>query len=170
MDETSLASAGSLPDVATLTRLANEFFRAQPGQAFPASVAPSMPDRPHGCAGVRNPAAGIRHAAAFDARHTDRRENSPSPRMCRDYRSVTPGFPAFMPGEAAAISLPAAAAPLPGAGMPQHDPRSAAAGFLSSPFSLPMPVFGARFRRLKQVCRRSRPFHHYGLRTMQDQR
>src|ERR1700721_1716491 len=33
--------AGSLPDVTTLARMANEFFRAQPGQGFPTSVAPT---------------------------------------------------------------------------------------------------------------------------------
>ncbi len=40
VDETSDRPMGSLPDVAMLTRMANEFFRAQPGQGFPASVAP----------------------------------------------------------------------------------------------------------------------------------
>ena len=33
---------GALPDVATLTQLANEFFRAQPASAFPTSVVPSV--------------------------------------------------------------------------------------------------------------------------------
>src|ERR1700760_2929104 len=44
VDETTIAPSGSLPDVAMLTRLANEFFRAQPGQGFPTSVAPYTPD------------------------------------------------------------------------------------------------------------------------------
>ena len=43
-DENSIGQAGSLPDVAVLTRMANEFFRGQPAPAFPAGVAPSMPD------------------------------------------------------------------------------------------------------------------------------
>ena len=43
-DENSIGQAGSLPDVAVLARMANEFFRGQPEPAFPAGVAPSMPD------------------------------------------------------------------------------------------------------------------------------
>src|ERR1700676_1744014 len=43
VDETTIAPMGSLPDVAMLSRLANEFFRAQPGEGFPPPVAPSTP-------------------------------------------------------------------------------------------------------------------------------
>src|SRR6202021_3910647 len=42
VDETSLA--GLLPDIAMLSRMANEFFRAQPGQGSPTTVAPLMPN------------------------------------------------------------------------------------------------------------------------------
>ncbi len=42
VDETSLV--GLLPDVAMLSRMANEFFRAQPGQGSPSTVAPRMPN------------------------------------------------------------------------------------------------------------------------------
>ena len=52
-----------------LTRMANEFFRAQPAQGFPTTVAPFTPDAQDYDAGVRNQAAGIRHAAALDAGH-----------------------------------------------------------------------------------------------------
>ena len=41
VEQTSVA--GSLPDVTTLARMANEFFRAQPGSGFPATVAPMVP-------------------------------------------------------------------------------------------------------------------------------
>src|ERR1700761_5265757 len=44
VDETTVASRGSFPDVAMLSRMANEFFRAQPGQGFPTSTAPYTPD------------------------------------------------------------------------------------------------------------------------------
>src|SRR5580698_5908557 len=47
VEENSIGQAASLPDVAALARMANEFFRAQPTPApaaFPAGVAPSMPD------------------------------------------------------------------------------------------------------------------------------
>jgi cysteine desulfurase/selenocysteine lyase len=42
VDETSLV--GLLPDAAMLSRMANEFFRAQPGQGSPTTVAPLMPN------------------------------------------------------------------------------------------------------------------------------
>ena len=43
-DENSIGQATTLPDVTLLTRMANEFFRAQPTPAFPAGVAPFVPD------------------------------------------------------------------------------------------------------------------------------
>jgi cysteine desulfurase / selenocysteine lyase len=135
---------GSLPDVATLTRLANELFRSQPGPAFPAGVAPSMPDLPHGAPDfeTRLPQLGMPLPSIPSIPTAGK---SPIAADVPGLTSVTPGLPAYMPGEAAAVSLPAAAAPLPGAGLPQHDPRSAAAGFSLSPFSLPMPLFEGAF-------------------------
>ena len=44
VEENSIGHAGSFPDVTMLTRMANEFFRGQPAPAFPAGVAPSVPD------------------------------------------------------------------------------------------------------------------------------
>jgi cysteine desulfurase/selenocysteine lyase len=144
LNQNSLASAGPLPDVATLARLANELFRSQPGPAFPAGVAPSMPDLPQGAPDfeTRLPQLGMPLPSIPSIPTAGK---FPIAADVPGLTSVAPGLPAYMPGEAAAVSLPAAAAPLPGAGLPQHDPRSAAAGFPVSPFSLPMPPFEGAF-------------------------
>jgi cysteine desulfurase / selenocysteine lyase len=143
LNQNSLAPAGSLPDVATLTRLANELFRSQSGPAFPAGVAPSMPDLPQGAPDfeTRLPQLGMPLPSIPSIPTAGK---FPIAADVPGLTSVTPGLPAYMPGEAAAVSLPAVA-PLPGAGLPQHDPRSAAASFPSSPFSLPMPLFEGAF-------------------------
>ena len=141
VDETSLV--GSLPDVTTLARMANEFFRAQPGQGFPTTVAPAMP--------------GAQELTPnFETRLPE--FGMPLPSMpavpsagkvpvATDASGLSTGateLSPFMLGPAAAMALPATA-PIPEAGMLQHDPRSAAAGLPVSPFSLPMPQFGAPF-------------------------
>jgi cysteine desulfurase/selenocysteine lyase len=121
-----------LPDVAMLTRMANEFFRAQPEQA---ASAPEMPDMP-----------------AFETRLPELGMPLPSVPAIPSAGQIplVPQTPAmtelspFMVGPAAAMALPAAT-PGPQAGMLQSDPRSGAAGFPVSPFAMPMPQFGATF-------------------------
>ena len=118
-----------LPDVAMLTRMANEFFRAQPEQA---ASAPEMP--------------------AFETRLPELGMPLPSVPAIPSAGQIplVPQTPAmtelspFMVGPAAAMALPAAT-PVPQAGMLQSDPRSGAAGFPVSPFAMPMPQFGATF-------------------------
>ena len=44
LNENSIGQAASLPDVAMLARMANEFFRVQPSSAFPTGAASSVPD------------------------------------------------------------------------------------------------------------------------------
>jgi cysteine desulfurase/selenocysteine lyase len=118
-----------LPDVAMLTRMANEFFRAQPEQA---ASAPDMP--------------------AFETRLPELGMPLPSVPAIPSAGQIplVPQTPAmtelspFMVGPAAAMALPAAT-PVPQTGMLQSDPRSGAAGFPVSPFALPIPQFGATF-------------------------
>jgi cysteine desulfurase/selenocysteine lyase len=134
LDENSIGQAGSFPDVTMLTRMANEFFRGQPAPAFPASVAPSVPDASY---------AG----SAFETRLPQL--GMPLPAVPAIPSAGAPGMPgtssalpelsSVAPGQVTAVAVPAAA-PIP-QGLPQHDPRSASAGFPSSPFSLPMPEF-----------------------------
>jgi cysteine desulfurase / selenocysteine lyase len=141
VDETTIAPMGSLPDVAMLSRLANEFFRAQPGLGFPTSVAPYTPDAQD-------------MTPAFETRLPE--FGMPLPSMpaipsaggvpiAPNASQLSTGVPELAPftmSPAAAMSLPAAA-PVPEAGMLPHDPRSA--GLPISPFALPMPEFGAPF-------------------------
>jgi cysteine desulfurase / selenocysteine lyase len=132
--ENSVGQAASLPDVTMLTRMANEFFRAQPAQAFPSNVGPSMPDASYAGSAfqTRLPQSGmpvpsvpaIPSAGKFP--------------MAQDLSGTE--LSPFAPGQLTAVALPAAA-PIP-QGLPQqYDPRSASAAFPSSPFSLPMPEF-----------------------------
>jgi cysteine desulfurase / selenocysteine lyase len=122
-----------LPDVAMLTRMANEFFRAQPEQAASApDMSPSMP--------------------AFETRLPELGMPLPSVPAIPSAGQIplTPQTPAmtelspFGVGPAAAMSLPAATS-VPHAGMLPNDPRSAAGGFPVSPFAMPLPQFGATF-------------------------
>jgi cysteine desulfurase / selenocysteine lyase len=131
----------AVPDVTTLAAMANEFFRAQPGQPFPTASAPLTPS--------------VQEATpVFETRLPE--FGMPAPSMpaipsagtvpiAPDASSVstapTESSP-FMMGPAAAVSLPSTA-PIPDAGMAQHDPRGASAGLPVSPFAQPLPEFGA---------------------------
>src|ERR1700689_3611786 len=142
VEQTTLA--GSLPDVTTLTRMANEFFRAQPGQGFPATVAPTMPGAQELTPNfeTRLPGFGMPLPSMPAVPSAGTIPIAPD---VTGLSTATPEMSPFTMGPAAAMSLPAAA-PIPEAGMLQHDPRSAAAGLPVSPFSLPMPQFGASFQ------------------------
>ena len=121
-----------LPDVAMLTRMANEFFRAQPDQASSVIAAPYTPD-----------AQDL--TPTFEPRLPEFGMPLPSvPAIpSAGHMPLSPDTPAmtevspFMVGPAAAMALPVA-------GIPQNDPRTAA-GFPASPFAMPMPEFGAPF-------------------------
>ncbi|HXP08059.1 MAG TPA: hypothetical protein VN828_06155, partial [Acidobacteriaceae bacterium] len=121
-----------LPDVAMLTRMANEFFRAQPDQASSVIAAPYTPDAQDltPTFETRLPEFGMplpSVPAIPSAGHMPLSPDTPA------MTEVSP----FMVGPAAAMALPVA-------GIPQNDPRTAA-GFAASPFALPMPEFGASF-------------------------
>jgi cysteine desulfurase / selenocysteine lyase len=153
VDETTIAPMGSLPDVAMLTRLANEFFRAQPGQGFPATVAPYAPDAQDMTPGfeTRLPEFGMPMPSMPAI------PSAGSLPVAPNVSQLSTGVPELAPFTmvpAAAISLPVAfspstASPVPQAGMlqgvPLNDPRTAGAGLPVSPFALPMPEFGAPF-------------------------
>ncbi len=142
VDETSLS--GLLPDVNMLTRMANEFFRAQPGQGFPATAAPYTPDAQDLTPAfeTRLPEFGM-PLPSMPAIPSAGSIPTVAPDMSGPPTGATELSP-FMFGPAAAMALPATA-PIPEAGMLQNDPRSAAAGLPVSPFSMTMPEFGAAF-------------------------
>ena len=136
--------AGSLPDVTTLARMANEFFRAQPGSGFPATVAPMVPSAQELTPNFGDPAAEfgmpVPSMPAVPSAGT-----IPIAPDVTGLSTATPELAPFTMGPAAGMSLPAAA-PVPEAGMLQHDPRGGTTGLPASPFSLPMPQFGASFQ------------------------
>jgi cysteine desulfurase / selenocysteine lyase len=128
-----------LPDVATLSRMANEFFRAQPEQTSSAIAAPYSPDAQDltPTFETRLPEFGMplpSVPAIPSAGHIP---------LTADTPAMTELSP-FTLGPAAAMALPAVT-PVSQAGMLQNDPRSATAGFPVSPFATPMPQFGAPF-------------------------
>ena len=134
VEENSIGQAASLPDVAVLARMANEFFRAQPTSApasFPAGVAPSMPDASYvGSAfETRLPQLGMPLPSVPAIPSAGKFPTAPD-------MAGTELSP-FAPGSVTGVALPAAA-PVP-LELQQFDPRSATAAFPSSPFSLPLP-------------------------------
>jgi cysteine desulfurase/selenocysteine lyase len=148
VDETTIAPMGSLPDVAMLTRLANEFFRAQPGQGLPSSVAPNTPDAQDMTPAfeTRLPEFGMPLPSVPAIPSAGGVPLAPS---ASQLSTGVPELAPFTMGPAAAVSLPAAFPPTPApmrdAGMLQNDPRNAGAVLPVSPFAMPMPEFGAPF-------------------------
>jgi cysteine desulfurase/selenocysteine lyase len=130
-DENSIGQAGSLPDVAVLARMANEFFRGQPEPAFPAGVAPSLPDTSYAGSAfeTRLPQLGMPLPSVPAIPSAGKFPSAPD--------MAGTELSSFAPGQLTAVALPAAA-PVP-QGLQQYDPRSATAAFPASPFSLPLP-------------------------------
>jgi cysteine desulfurase / selenocysteine lyase len=137
VDETSLV--GLLPDVAMLSRMANEFFRAQPAQGSPTTVAPLMPNAQELTPSfeTRLPQFGMPLPSVPAIPSVGR---VPVATDASGLSSAPTELSPYMMGPAAAVSLPAAV-PGPQMGVGQQDPRTAAVGL--SPFSVPMPQFGA---------------------------
>jgi cysteine desulfurase/selenocysteine lyase len=130
-DENSIGQAGSLPDVAVLARIANEFFRGQPEPVFPAGVAPSMPDTSYAGSAfeTRLPQLGMPLPSVPAIPSAGKFPSAPD--------MAGTELSSLAPGQVTAVALPAAA-PVP-QGALQYDPRSATAAFPASPFSLPLP-------------------------------
>jgi cysteine desulfurase/selenocysteine lyase len=141
-------NAGTMPDVAMLTQLANEFFRALPGQvSSPVAAQPALaaflPD-------VRSCAPSLASAPNFDTRLPQFGAAAPAvpatlsvdklPGEAGAQRMT--GAPSFMPNEAMAFrpfaAMPVMESAFPQQGMPQHSDTM-------SPFSLPLPSFDAMF-------------------------
>jgi cysteine desulfurase / selenocysteine lyase len=127
MEQGSSGQAGSFPDVAMLTRMANEFFQAQPNGLPATPYAPPVRDL----------------TPQFETRLPQ--FGMPGPSM--PAAPIASQFSPLLPAPAAATALPGGAA-VPETGVLQHDPRSATAAIpgssiTGSPFSLPMPEFGS---------------------------
>ena len=122
------SAVGSLPDVAMLARMANEFFRAQPGQGFPSdrcALACPMLQELTPAFETRLPQFGMPlpsvpampSAGKFPWRRMRHGLSTGVHRSCRRY---------MIGARCSRVSSGSRAAPA--AGMLQHDPRSAAAG------------------------------------------
>ncbi|MGC2404063.1 MAG: family 2A encapsulin nanocompartment cargo protein cysteine desulfurase, partial [Acidobacteriaceae bacterium] len=132
-----------LPDIALLSRLANEFFRAQPEQGFATSI---VPDKPDGrdvtpLFTTRLPEAGMPMPAVPAIPSAGGVPVAPG--ISGLSMGVTETAP-FVIGPAAALSLPLSG-PVAESSTVQPDPRSAATPVSVSPFAMPMPEFGASF-------------------------
>lgn len=145
--ESGVASRGMLPDVASLTQLANEFFRALPGQTTaPAAAQPSpnvQPMRPE--FETRLPQFG---APAPSVPSLPSMDKLPSEAEAQRFPTTLP----FASQEAKASSIPAFA---PVSGYIPSEPglalvarRATSIETLPSPFSLPLPDFDTMFPAL----------------------
>src|ERR1700691_4475969 len=137
VDENSIGQAASLPDVTMLTRMANDFFRAQPASAFPASAAPSVPDASYAGSDfeTRLPQLGM-----------------PLPSVPAIPSAGKPGMPgtssgitelsSFAPGQLIAVA-PTELSSRPERSVVEGPAVSSIPGaaFPASPFSLPLPEF-----------------------------
>jgi cysteine desulfurase / selenocysteine lyase len=134
-DPNDLGRSPSVPDLAMLSQLANEFFRSQPGQALP--PAPVSP----------GPQAQVPVAAPFETRLPE--FGTPLPSVpgatapsSAPFSTTLPEFGMRLPAVPAATALPASpfslSLPEFGTSLPSVP---AAAAIPVSPFSMPMPEF-----------------------------
>jgi cysteine desulfurase / selenocysteine lyase len=140
----SIDQAGGFPDVAMLTRMANEFFRGQPAPVFPGGAVPSVPSVPDASGSAfetRLPEFGM-PLPGVPAIPSAGRPDMPGMSSATPELSAFHGAPHGLPGVNRAGQVTGVA--LPGAGsvpLVPHDPRSATAAVSTSPFSMPLPEF-----------------------------
>jgi cysteine desulfurase / selenocysteine lyase len=172
VNDSGVVPAASLPDVSLLTRMANEFFRAQPGvpaTAMPQATGmtpvfetrlpqfgtsmpamPSVPGIPAALSSYQMPNDDVPGVASLEPNFDTHlpQLGMPLPSMpslpSAGGVPMVPELAPFMPGPAASSILPAAA-PQVGQDFLQQDMRSAGAGAAISPFAMPMPLFDAAF-------------------------
>ena len=158
--------AGSLPDVTTLARMANEFFRAQPGQGFPTTVAPAMPGAQELTPNfeTRLPEFGMPLPSMPAVPSAGAIPIAPD---VTGLSTATPELSPFTVGPAAAMSLPLLrpSRKRECCSMIREAPPP---GFRSHPSHCRCLSLAPRFSPLKQGFRRFRPFHRYAPRTTQD--
>lgn len=141
--ESRIASAG-LPDVASLTQLANEFFRAQPGQtSVPVAAQPSLstsqtaPNFETRLPQFGAPAPSMPSSPSMDKFPSEEEaQRFPAALPFAPLEATTAFVPAFTPGIG---SIPAEP------GLALVAARSISVETLPSPFSLPLPDFDTMF-------------------------
>ncbi len=143
-----IQDSGAMPDVAMLTQMANEFFRALPGQASSPVAAQPVPAA--FVPAVRSSVPSLASAPNFDTRLPQFGAAAPGipalPSIDKlpseaDAQRLA-GTPSFMPNETVAFR-PLAAMPVTESTFPQ--PGAPQQPATTSPFSLPLPSFDAMF-------------------------
>jgi cysteine desulfurase/selenocysteine lyase len=132
-DVRSSAPAG-LPDVAALAQIANEFFRAVPGQAGQFGGAQSAVTVPS-----MAPQFGATPSSMFAAPSADRLPSE------ADVQRLSGGGASSYHPELTAAPTAVNATPYTGPGFPLHGAQGFSAGNAASPFSQPMPSFESPF-------------------------
>jgi cysteine desulfurase/selenocysteine lyase len=123
-----------LPDVAALAQMANEFFRALPGQAGQfggaqsAVIVPSLA-----------PQFGATPSSVFAAPSADRLPSE------ADLQRLSGGGASSYQPEVTTASVPVVSAPYSGTGFPQYGAQSPLTGSSVSPFAVPLPSFETPF-------------------------
>ncbi|MEO6965898.1 MAG: aminotransferase class V-fold PLP-dependent enzyme, partial [Acidobacteriaceae bacterium] len=132
-------SIGRLPDVAAITQLANEFFRALPGQPpspLPMQPAVEMPVTPPAFE-TRLPQFGAPLPSIPAVPSADKLPNEANVQSQPDVPRPTRALPASEDAAMASI----AAIPASGPGFSQYSARNMSVEQSLSPFSAPMPGF-----------------------------
>jgi cysteine desulfurase / selenocysteine lyase len=122
-----------LPDIAALAQMANEFFRALPGQAGQFGGAQSAVTMPS-----LAPQFGATPSSLLAVPSADKLPSE------ADLQRLSGGGASSYQPEATAASLPASSAPYSGAGFPQYGAQSPT-GSSVSPFAMPLPSFESPF-------------------------
>jgi cysteine desulfurase/selenocysteine lyase len=151
----------ALPDVATLTEMANAFFRALPGEAIPrqgavGSVPKSLPvsELPYGSSGLGTgyeshlPQAGVPAPSLPSLPSVDK-----IPDQADILRVAGAGAPSAFPAEANAFTATPSLSPFgaPGAAEAVSSPQHSVSVADVSPFSLPLPDFDLPFSSFENV-------------------
>jgi cysteine desulfurase/selenocysteine lyase len=131
------AAPEGLPDVTALAQMANEFFRALPGQAGQFGGAQSAVTAPS-----LAPQFGVTPSSMLAAPSADKLPSE------ADLQRLSGGGDSSYQPEVTAASLPAPSAPYSGAGFPQYGAQSPT-GSSVSPFAVPLPSFETPFPLLE---------------------
>ncbi len=141
--ETVPAPAGALPDIAAMTQLANEFFRALPGPSLPAAV-------PGSAIPMTAPVPGSQHPQ-FGAALPSMPAVPSINRLPGETAVHRLSGPSVMPFETA--SLPIAGAPGIVPSISPYSFQNAATEAPVSPFSMPLPAFDTGFLSFEPLFR-----------------
>jgi cysteine desulfurase/selenocysteine lyase len=140
IDAMDVPSAGGLPDVAAIARLANEFFRALPGESASPLAGQSGLEMPPAVPGVET------RLPQFGAPLPSIPAQPSADRLPSEADAQRLAGPSFVPQEVASI----AGSPNSGSLPSPQSPRGAAPDPVFSPFSMPLPFFDTALPSFQQ--------------------